>query len=391
MPPSSAALGIEPQPKRMPLHCKDVRTIDMDALLALPTKDAALTSAMRELTRWLNDPDMYKDVPPPEKVFTTRLPKEHMEKINRLGKAEPAPGRAKAKSSCKVFTHPEPQKERERLIQHPEDINSATKGSMAKTEFLPQEVRHNVLLLPEGTVSIDVDASGYFDQFPLAEDVRDYYSFKYNGQMWRMRVLPMGLRHSVAIAHNATRMLLEASDVSTIHAEPYIDNVRMVGQTDQVVPAAARFFMRCKEVGLTLNEDRRRASRGPARHRAPGRADGDDHHRRLRFCVRRDLRRRWRRGVPHVVQVVGRRQAAHPDIHERVRRARGGLPGDQAFRPAGLRRHGHRPHRQFDGPLGIAERTQPVVLRQLGVHENWARVPEAAAAAEPRPREDQPG
>jgi hypothetical protein len=71
-------------------------------------------------------------------------------------------------------------------------------------------------------------SQAHYPSFGLGEEVRDFYAFLYRGELWRFKVLPMGLRHSVAIAHTATRMLLNY-DMKGVHAEPYIDNIRFVG------------------------------------------------------------------------------------------------------------------------------------------------------------------
>mmetsp|Transcript_21101 Transcript_21101/g.65575 ORF Transcript_21101/g.65575 Transcript_21101/m.65575 type:complete len:368 (-) Transcript_21101:49-1152(-) len=68
-----------------------------------------------------------------------------------------------------------------------------------------------------------------------------------------MRVLPMGLKHSVAIAHKATQQLLNFLHYA--YVEPYIDNVRIVhDDRDRVIRDAATLVCRCVEAGVTINE-----------------------------------------------------------------------------------------------------------------------------------------
>jgi hypothetical protein len=250
-PPSSEALGISRlKTKRYDLHCKNVKTLDFDKLVRLPGLDPNIAKELRELGRWLKDPAKYKKVPKPAKVHTTRIPGAHLKKVEEYEKAERAPPGTEARSSIKVFTTPEPHKNRERLIEHPVDINDATKDDVDKTKFLPHAERHNVLLCEDGVMSADVDASSWFDHFGLGEEVRDFYAFLYRGELWRFKVLPMGLHHSVAIAHTATRMLLNY-DMKGVHAEPYIDNIRFVGKPEEVVEAMSTFLLRCKAVCVT--------------------------------------------------------------------------------------------------------------------------------------------
>ena len=144
--PSSHELGIR-KGKRMKLHCKEVGTILYDKLMALHSADPARREEVKMLRRWLKDPASYEKVPLPAKVRTTRLPKEFMKDIEGKGKAEKAPAGTSARSTVKVFTVEEFFKSRERLIEHPDEINEATKDDVWPTKFLAQAERHNALLL----------------------------------------------------------------------------------------------------------------------------------------------------------------------------------------------------------------------------------------------------
>jgi hypothetical protein len=225
----------------------------MMALLDLPSKDPTIREAMAKLNEWLTRPEKYAKVPLPTEILTARLPKAHINLMEKHGKAERSPAGSVPKSTCKVFTTAEPAKERERLIEHPIDINDATIGDLEKTTFLPQEERHNALLLGDDTVTVDADCAAWFDQVGLAQEVRDFFTFMWRGQAWRLKVLPMGMRHSVAIAHTATRQLLNF-DWGSVWVEPYVDNIRFCGKREEVERVVAEFFARCKKVGVTLNE-----------------------------------------------------------------------------------------------------------------------------------------
>jgi hypothetical protein len=226
-PPSSAALGLNRR-GRWKLHCKNVGQFSMMALLDLPSKDPTIKEAMTKLNEWLTRPEKYAKVPLPTEILTARLPKAHINLMEKHGKAERSPAGSVEKSTYKVFTTAEPAKERERLIEHPIDINDATIGDLEKTTFLPQEERHNALLLGDDTVTVDADCAAWFDQAGLAQEVRDFFTFMWKGQAWRLKVLPMGMRHSVAIAHTATRQLLNF-DWGSVWVEPYVDNIRFSG------------------------------------------------------------------------------------------------------------------------------------------------------------------
>ena len=147
---------------------------------------------------------------------------------------------------------PEWAKERWRIIQHPVDINERT-DLEARTTFASIAERH--LAVRKGAYVLDLDAAAYYDQFPLAPAVREYFAFKHAGGIYRMRVLPMGLKHAVWIAHTATCHLLNFDRPESVYVEPYIDNVRFVSDSkENLIQVAAEFCMRCRSAGVTLNE-----------------------------------------------------------------------------------------------------------------------------------------
>ena len=254
-PPSCRDLGIRQIKRRLKLHCKDVQTLSLADLLDLPSRDESIREVLRDNARWLHDPEKYDAVPPPPPSASRpcKLPDEFMDDIAAKGKAEPLPEGERPRSLVDVFTVKELFKLRERLIEHPWNINAATKENVPVTKFLSQLERHNALLFADESSAADLDASAWFDQFEVDETVRNFFCFEHNGRWWRLRVLPMGLRQSVAIAHAATRQLLNF-DHDGVLAEPYIDNVRFVGPPDLVRKAVLTFIERCKRVGVTLNE-----------------------------------------------------------------------------------------------------------------------------------------
>ena len=253
-PPSCRDLGIRKIRRRLKLHCKNVATISLEELLALPSDDEAIREELRENARWLHDPSKYAAVgDPPASHRPCTLPKEFIALVVDHNKAEPLPDGESPRSVVDVFTVQELFKLRERLIEHPYLINLWTKDDVPHTSFLSQIERHNALLHGDDSVTVDLDASAWFDQFPLDESVRNFFCFQFEGRWYRLKVLPMGLRQSVAIAHAATKQLLNFPHEG-VWAEPYIDNVRFVGPRHLVEQAVATFLERCRRVGVTLNE-----------------------------------------------------------------------------------------------------------------------------------------
>ena len=157
----------------------------------------------------------------------------------------------KAKGFCKAFLVPEHAKRRWRFIQHPVLANRHTSCD-EKVQFTPFYERHNAVL--KGKYAIDVDWSAFFDQFELSDDVSPYFSFVVQGgQVYSMNVLPMGLKHSVSIAHTATLQLLNFNPTS--YVEAYIDNVRLVSDDKEaLIRDAATLLERCARARVTVNE-----------------------------------------------------------------------------------------------------------------------------------------
>lgn len=249
--PSSRELGLQGKAvgwRSLPIHCKEVSPLDLEALEALDGPDKGLKERLIDALRWVKSEEAYSRVPVPEKIVPTRMRKCHIREMAAKGKCEPCtetPG-----SSCNVFTVPEVLKGRQRVIEHPMEVNDAY-PEIDHVEFLSFQERHEAVL--KGDTVADLDFSGYYDQFGLSRKVRRFYSFKAHGATWQMKVLPMGMRHSVAVAHLSTLHLLNF-DAPGVFIEAYIDNVRFIGKREDVARAVAIFMARCKLVGATLNE-----------------------------------------------------------------------------------------------------------------------------------------
>lgn len=241
-------LGVNPHKANndYKLHCKPIPYLDPEALLSLSAYDKALTEELRELLKWTSDPSFYEACVS-DKPITSRLSAPHIKLQLERGKIKVE---CEPLGYCKSFVVPEHAKKRWRAIQHPELINKMT-ADAAKVEFTSQHERHAAIL--KGQWAIDIDWSAFFDQFPLDERVSRFFSFKHGGKTFSMKVLPMGLKHSVAIAHTATKQLLNFEHES--YTEPYIDNVRVIhDDRDTVIRDAATLVCRCVQAGVTINE-----------------------------------------------------------------------------------------------------------------------------------------
>jgi hypothetical protein len=100
------------------------------------------------------------------------LKTEHISEMQRKGKCEIASG--EPRSTCRVFGVDEVLKGRQRVIEHPADINDAT-PEVDRVEFLSGEARTRAVLA--GDTVLDLDFSAWFDQFGLPAELRPWFMF----------------------------------------------------------------------------------------------------------------------------------------------------------------------------------------------------------------------
>jgi hypothetical protein len=220
-----------------------------DALLRLPARDKTVAEECTRAFAWLSDDGKYAGCES-SNLCPAKMSSDDIAMMLERAKIEPTSTRIRG--GVKLFKHPEPAKKRWRSIQDCMDVNAGTELEQ-RTAFATILQRHAAVL--NGKYVIDLDAAAYYDQFPLGELVREYFAFVHNKKKYRMRVLPMGLKHAVWIAQSATRQLLNFDMAVSVYVEPYIDNVRFVGDNlEELVEAAAMFCVRAARAGVTLNE-----------------------------------------------------------------------------------------------------------------------------------------
>jgi hypothetical protein len=218
-----------------------------EALLGLESADTELRDLLRQLFQWTENADLYRGTESSTNEVS-KLSPDHIKlqlKRGKIKKQKNPRGRVKA------FLVPEHPKHRWRFIQNPKEANKLTAQDV-KVNFTPFYDRHNAVL--KGKYSIDLDWAAFFDQFELSDEVSEYFSFTVeDGTVYSMKVLPMGLKHSVSLAHTATRQLLNFGP--SCYVEAYIDNVRLISDDrDALIRDAATLMTRCAEAGVTVNE-----------------------------------------------------------------------------------------------------------------------------------------
>ncbi len=152
-----------------------------------------------------------------------------------------------------VFPVTELAKRRFRIIKHTRDINVKFGSDSLMKTVLPSRAEQSSQAA-SGKFAICLDFAAYFDAFPMHEEVQRRMCFTADGKTYKLTRMPMGQRHSVAIAQGATDVLLSFEYAQGVTSQSCIDNVRFVGPKAGVIETARRFVERCRQAGCTLNE-----------------------------------------------------------------------------------------------------------------------------------------
>lgn len=105
----------------------------------------------------------------------------------------------------------------------------------------------------EGSVAIVSDAPSFFVQFPLPSDVRDYYSFSFAGEYYRLTTIPTGGRQSPSLAEALMGSLAERAALDGAIPGTHIDNVRFVGTPDAVMRSWELFVSLAKSINMAMD------------------------------------------------------------------------------------------------------------------------------------------
>jgi hypothetical protein len=187
--------------------------------------------------RWITDDGMYATLP--GRAYNLRdlerakLYAEDVQKMVGAGQVREIPVE-QARGTVHLFAVAELAKARRRAIKHTKVINDR----FDKATLVPA-------LLPTRAAQSQQAASGNFA-------IQTRMCFRSGGKSWALTRMPMGQRHAVAVAQNATNVLLSFPLPDGVSTQSCIDNVRFVGPREGVVKAAGVFLQ--SSVGVTINE-----------------------------------------------------------------------------------------------------------------------------------------
>jgi len=166
--------------------------------------------------------------------------------------------RKAVRSGVNLFCVPEKigtGKERKRFLGWTELINEFYPLSPDESVKLPS-FKQILSPVKRGTFVLCVDMSSYYNQFLLHMDLRPFFCFLKDGEVFRLKTIATGQRHCVGLAQVTSIVLTYALDNGEeIVITVYIDNVRFVGfSKESVLSCAFCFCKRCEFVSATLNE-----------------------------------------------------------------------------------------------------------------------------------------
>jgi len=237
----------------LPLHCKSVGRINLDALSSLASNSADTTARWHHARGWLDDINRYSAVPRRGAASAprARLSQADIDILQAARVIEDIPPDL-VQGHVRVFAVPEFFKNRRRPIKCPRDINATLgKETLMELDMATKQIIIN--LVNKGSFFVAFDFASYYDQLELSEDVANLQCFKMGNKCYRLRSGAMGQRQMVEVAHSATKKLADVPGLQST-TEAIIDNVIYVGRRDQVRHDGQAFIDRVKAVNGTLNE-----------------------------------------------------------------------------------------------------------------------------------------
>jgi hypothetical protein len=99
---------------------------------------------------------------------------------------------------------------------------------------------------------VEIDFRAFFYQFPLGEEVRQFFVFRVDDELYVPCRMPMGFSHAVSISHLSS-LFLAHNLCEEVVVFVYVDNILILGDEAQKVRNALETFLqRCAMYGVTV-------------------------------------------------------------------------------------------------------------------------------------------
>ncbi|SYZ67520.1 hypothetical_protein [Leishmania braziliensis MHOM/BR/75/M2904] len=249
--------------KQWPLHLKRNTPLDMDTVLAMPTKRASTKRFLQRIQCFL-DPSFYDGLRTSRTIKKCVLTAAEIQQAVEMGKFEPCPisdigaqvQLPEGMHGVNVFTVPE-LKGRRRLITEPLLNRVIPKHHVPRVHYDTRLGRRQRLRYARYMLQIDFEA--YYDAIPIAATLRNKFVFRarHDGRYYRLRTLPTGARWSVAVGQAVTWTIVDIDTPVTITT--LIDNILVAareGQEREFVLAVRTVVARIKAANLMTSPNR---------------------------------------------------------------------------------------------------------------------------------------
>ncbi|CAM40471.1 TATE DNA transposons [Leishmania braziliensis MHOM/BR/75/M2904] len=249
--------------KQWPLHLKRNTPLDMDTVLAMPTKRASTKRFLQRIQCFL-DPSFYDGLRTSRTIKKCALTTAEIQQAVEMGKFEPCPisdigaqvQLPEGMHGVNVFTVPE-LKGRRRLITEPLLNRVIPKHHVPRVHYDTRLGRRQRLRYARYMLQIDFEA--YYDAIPIAATLRNKFVFRarHDGRYYRLRTLPTGARWSVAVGQAVTWTIVDIDTPVTITT--LIDNILVAareGQEREFVLAVRTVVARIKAANLMTSPNR---------------------------------------------------------------------------------------------------------------------------------------
>jgi hypothetical protein len=240
---------LERQPRsasEFPLSVKEVSHINLQRLRDLDCEHEDCDLFFDRVSRWLDDPSVYPQVS--EKEFKLKSTWFSAKEIKQMTPTKVKFFSGKPILSLRGFAVLEWAKRRRRPIFHPDVNQFITDLHLEKfSQIRKERVREQVML---GSHCYQLDIKSCYDQYPLSEDVRPFFTFRFGDEIYAQTCLGMGFRPACHIAQGGTWKLLDFAKTCSVAS--WIDNLRFIGEN--VECDLLRFLSRAQHVGFQFNE-----------------------------------------------------------------------------------------------------------------------------------------
>jgi hypothetical protein len=248
--------------KRPPIHMKPVTHMSLERLRALPMGDDT-RDYLEKALRWLDDPEMYTSAldhgaPIRSKYKAPAFTDTEMRQMLGI-KFGPLPKQPPHVRPRPVYGFPVLQHKAGKTVLRPiwePAVNDAVADLRAQELHLPR--RDTVLedSLPsskEKHIWCQLDGVSCFDQVPLGEAIRHFFTFVWDGDLQSLLSLPMGFRRAVEVACAILWALLDFPRPACVRVNSYVDNARFGGPAELTAAAVLTFVSRCKACNYQLD------------------------------------------------------------------------------------------------------------------------------------------